>query len=92
MAVARMSETLEAQLEGDTRHRIFRIARQQDRPYQLAAVHERVVGEVVIRITMEGGVGGEVQLRDQRLASRRFHHVVHVLRDTIRDSDPASQT
>ena len=57
---------------------------QPDRTNQLAVAYQRALIVVLVRVALEPGIGGEVDLCDERPVPRRGNQVVNMLRGTVR--------
>src|SRR5580692_10016157 len=75
------SQALQVKLESNLGMQFVRFTGQHYGTDKLRGLEQRIVGIVPLRIALEGGISGEVELRDQWLVPRRHHHVVDVLTD-----------
>src|SRR5882762_5888320 len=80
---ARMSGSFEADVEGDFRVRLS-LFKELDRANQLAISDQRALVVILVRVTLEPGIGGEVALRNERPVPWSRNQVVNVLRGTVR--------
>src|SRR5436309_1344231 len=79
----RISGSLEADVKGDFRVRLS-LLEQLDRTNQLAVADQRALIVVLVRVSLEPGIGGEVDLCDERPVPRRGNQVMNMLRGTVR--------